>query len=555
MKHKEIRFFLRNVAILAVAAFVACCKGDEPIAEEAIFKTISPVETELSIPRGGSVNLNFSVTDPGFVFDYNVSSPGFQVVLRSNGETPEYYSITGVEKGAEKGEYIATITDLRIENDYNDQVQIGLRFEKGTSKEYCIYSRSFTLKTEGTEGIIVKTGLPIIYIDTENAQEITSKEDYLNATFRINGRGVAEGLDEVTCQIRGRGNTTWTWPKKPYLVKFDSKQSLFGFPKHKRWILLANFMDRTMMRNLVAMKVSSMTDLDWTPRCQSVELVLNGKHVGNYLLIEQVRVDKNRVPVTEMAPEDIEGDALTGGYLLELDFHFDNKFQWLSPYGHSWQWIWGRNDVVPFGIKYPDEDDINNTQINYIKKYVNDAAAALYGSDFKDPEKGYAAFIDVDSFIDYWIVFEVMGNHELGNPGSVYMHKDRGGKLIAGPCWDFDWGILSYRTSPQAKTRLLNDESIWYARLFQDPSFRSKVRARFEELLPQLETIPDYIDKMEKTLEKSSILNFSMWNPAEDASQNGGSIINGDENMTFGEAVKLLKNNYSERLEVIKKNL
>ena len=540
---------MRSVAILVVAAFAACCKGDETIVEEAVFKTITPVETELVIKQGGSVDLNFSVDDPGFVFDYNVNSSGFQVVLRANGDTPEYYSITGIAKGAEKGEYVATITDLGIENDYNDEVQIGLKFEAGTSKEYCIYSRSFTLKTEGTEGLIVKTGLPIIYINTENSKEITSKEDYLNATFRINGRGVAEGLDEVTCQIRGRGNTTWGWPKKPYLVKFDSKQSLFGMPKHKRWILLANFMDRTMMRNLVAMKVSSMTNLDWTPRCQSVELVLNGKHVGNYLLIEQVRVDKNRVPVTEMAPEDIEGEALTGGYLLELDFHFDNKFQWLSEFGHSNEWIWGRNDVVPFGIKYPDEDDINNTQINYIKEYINDTATALYGDDFTDPEKGYAAWIDIDSFIDYWIVFEVMGNHELGNPGSVYMHKDRGGKLIAGPCWDFDWGVLSYKTSPQARTGLLNSKAIWYARLFEDPAFREKLKKRFEELLPKLETIPDYIDQMEKTLSQSAALNFSMWNPAEDG------VINGDENMTFGDAVKRLRSNYMERLEVIQNNL
>jgi hypothetical protein len=157
--------------------------------------------------------------------------------------------------------------------------------------------------------------------------------------------------------------------------------------------------------------------------------------------------------------------------------------------------------------------------------------------------------------VDYWIVFEVMGNHELGNPGSVYMHKDRGGKLAAGPCWDFDWGILSYKTSPQARTGLINRDAIWYGRLFQDPAFCEKVKARFEELLPQLETIPDYIDSLKEMLEKSAALNFLMWNPAEDASQNGGSIINGDENLTFDEAVSRLKSIYIERLEVIGKSL
>ena len=544
---------LRVAVILLVAALASCGHEEVPVPETPVFRDIVPEQTELTIARGGSVMLDFSVQDPDFAFDYDAFSPSFQVVLRSDGRTPEYYAVTKVEKGSAPGAYSATVTDLGIEPDYCDEVQIGLRFGAGTAGEYCIFSRSFTLKTEGTEGLIVRTGLPIIYLNTE--QEVTSKEDYVSGTFRINGRGVADGLDEVTCQVKGRGNTTWAWPKKPYLVKFDKKQSLFGMPKHKRYILLANFMDRTMMRNLIAMRVSSMTGLDWTPHCRSVELVMNGKHVGNYLLIEQVRVDKDRVPVTEMTPEDVSGDALTGGYLLELDFHYDNAYQWLSPYGRSGYWAWGDNNVIPFGIKYPDEDEIKDEQVAYIKKYVDDAAAVLYGDGFKDPETGYGAWIDVDSFIDYWIVFEVMGNHELGNPGSVYMHKDRGGKLVAGPCWDFDWGILSYRTSPAARTGLINDKAIWYQRLFQDPAFRTKVKARFEELLPKLETIPDYIDEMEKTLEKSASLNFAMWNPAEDASQNGGSIINGDENLTFNEAVARLKSIYIERLETIRTSL
>lgn len=208
-------------------------------------------------------------------------------------------------------------------------------------------------------------------------------------------------------------------------------------PAHKRWVLLANFMDRSLMRNLVSMKVASMTALDWTPGCVPVELVLNGKHQGSYLLIEQVRVDDDRVDIAEMTPEDNTGDAVTGGYLLEF----------------------------PFGVKYPDEEDLTKQQLAYIKKYVSDAANTLYGQDFQDPEKGWRAFLDEDSFIDYWIVFEVMGNHELGNPGSVFMHKDRGGKLVAGPCWDFDLGVLSYNTSPQARTGLINGKAIWYERL------------------------------------------------------------------------------------------
>ena len=137
-------------------------------------------------------------------------------------------------------------------------------------------------------------------------------------------------------------------------------------------------MDRTLMRNLVSMKVASMmSNLAWTPGCVPVELVLNGKHMGSYLLIEQVRVDKKRVAVTEMTPEDNVGDAVTGGYLLELDFHYDNEVQWTDPHGHNNQW----GDGIPFGVKYPDPEDLTPQQLTYIKGYISETANTLYGKD------------------------------------------------------------------------------------------------------------------------------------------------------------------------------
>ena len=401
------------------------------------------------------------------------------------------------------------------------------------------------------EIVIPETGLPTVRLSTKSGSLIQSKVNFVPATLSIQTAEGTTDLAQVDCSVRGRGNTTWEWPKKPYLIKLESREKLLGMPKHKRWILLSNFMDRTLMRNLVSMKVSSMTRLDWTPHCEPVELVLNGRHWGSYLLIEQVRVDKNRIDITEMTREDVSGEALTGGYLLECDFHFDNEVQWPELHGSCVQWGSG----IPFAVKYPDPEDLTQEQLSYIKQYIYDTAEAIYGPDFADPEKGYAKYIDVDSFVDYWIVFEVMGNNELGNPGSVFFHKDRGGKLVAGPCWDFDWGVLSYAVSPQGRTGLINGRAIWYARLFEDPAFKEKVRKRFQELLPQLETIPDYIDALQAQLTESAKYNFRMWNPAEDASQNGGWIINGDENMSFSDAVKLLKENYKLRLSVISQSL
>ena len=537
---------------MAVLFTAAACHEEQPAPEpEPRLKSVSVTETSLVLPAEGSVEIAFRVEDPDYVFNYAVDDSRCQVQLMGkDGKVPAEFRISRITPGTEAGLYTAVLTDLGVSTDYEKEVRLLVANSNYLSSVSFMPSAYFKVRSEDF-GVVPKlnTGLPIVYVDTQNGWAINSKETFVPAALRIEGTEEYEGLEDVTCEIRGRGNTTWEWPKKPYLVKMEKKQGVLGMPKHKRWVLLANFMDRTLMRNLVSMKVASLTRLDWTPRCVPVELVLNGVHKGSYLLIEQVRVDKNRVNITEMEPTDNDGEAVTGGYLLELDFHYDNEVQWGDPHGGCVQW--GRNGGIPFGVKYPDEDDLTSQQLTYIKNYVYETAEVLYGDNFTDPENGYAKYIDVDSFIDYWIVFEVMGNHELGNPGSVYMHKDRGGKLVAGPCWDFDWGVLSYRTSPRAEYDLLNDEAIWYARLFQDPAFRAKVKARFQELLPELKKIPDYMDECEKLLTESAKLNFAMWNPAEDASMNDGHIINGDERMTFHDAIARLKDNYRTRLDVM----
>ena len=528
---------------------LASCGEDRIEEQEARLRMVSVDETVIVLPEKGSVELAFQVRDPDYPLNYQVGSTLCQVRLQlRDGTAPVHFRLSEIVKGETPGLYKAILTDTGLYADYVEDACLLLVNRGADGTESYLNSGFFEVRSEGAGyGVLIKTGLPTVYVDTENGKAVTSKTQFVKAKVKIRGNEQYEGLGETSCEIRGRGNTTWTWPKKPYLIKLDEKQHIFGMHKHKRWVLLANFMDRTLMRNLVSMKVSSMTKLAWTPGCVPVELVLNGQHMGSYLLIEQVRVDNHRVNITEMTKDDNSGNAVTGGYLLELDFHYDNEVQWYDYHGHNNQ----SGSGVPFGVKYPDPDDLTTQQLQYIKQYVSDAASALYGVNFKDPEKGWRAYIDEDSFIDYWIVFEVMGNHELGNPGSVFMHKDRGGKLVAGPCWDFDWGVLSYNTSPQARTGLINGSAIWYGRLRQDPAFEAKLKARFQELLPQLETIPDYMDQCEALLTASAKLNFELWNPAEDASQNGGRIINGDENMTFHDAVARLKSIYKERLKVI----
>lgn len=523
--------------ILCMLLAVAC-------KEDNIIKVVTPVArlrsvaieaSTLVLPPEGADEMPFRVRDPEFEFNYDVTSPDCQVRLRAaDGSTPTLFRLLNVIKVDDNGLYKAVVADNGIDPDYVEKVCVMITLHGEGGVESYVPTDFFEVRSEAAGyGVMIKTGLPVLYLDTDGGKKITSKTTFIPGSMRIKGYGGYESQGNMRCSVRGRGNTTWSWPKKPYLVKFDTKQSLLGMPEHKRWVLLANFMDRTLMRNMVSMKVASLTSLAWTPRCVPVELVINNQHVGSYLLIEQVRVSENRVNISKK-----------DGYLIELDFHYDNEVQWRDKHGN-----------IPFGIKYPDPDSITTAQLNYIKKYIAGAADVLYGLDFKDPERGYADWIDVDSFVDYWIVYEVMGNHELGNPGSVFFHKDGNGKLVAGPCWDFDWGVLSYNTSPHARTGFVNKNAIWYGRLFQDPVFADKVRKRFQELKPALETIPAYIDECQILLRKSAELNFAMWNPADDKSQNGGKIINGDENMTFDDAVARLRSIYKERLVIMDSKL
>lgn len=528
---------LRQILFAAALSLLpfSCTKGREDVIKgrenaDPVLKAVITSVTATVIPEGETAEVPFRVEEPDYKFNYSVSTPQCRVkVLLAGGKESDNFRLKDIYYVSGQNSYVAVLEDCGKGENYSEDAYIAIFEESGNGA--FIKSSTFTVRSEIDPAGTVKTGLPVVYVNTQGGVGVYSKTEFVPAGMSIKGVGNLPGLEEVVCSIRGRGNTTWTWPKKPYLVKLEKRTSVLGFPEHKRWVLLANFMDRTLMRNMVSMKVSSMmTNLEWTPHCQPVELVLNGKHQGCYLLIEQVRVDENRVNISEK-----------DGYLLELDFHYDNEFQW-------------KDHNIPFAVKYPDPADLTAQQKTYIKGYIAEVANTIYGSSFKDAQNGYAKYLDVDSFIDYWIVYEVMCNHELGNPGSVFFHKDVNGKLTAGPCWDFDWGVLSFYTSNGANG-LVNGHAIWYDRLFQDPAFKTKVRNRFNELLPQLQTIPDYMEECRALLSESAKLNFAMWNPAEDKSQNGGNIINGDENMSFDAAVDRLKKNFNTHLGVIKSKL
>ena len=379
---------------------------------------------------------------------------------------------------------------------------------------------TFTVKSriEYTFNVeVIYSGLPVVFIETAGGKEIPSKwEDWLSGS-KVTICNPDWTIDyEGSTGVRGRGNSTWSYPKKPYALKLDSKAKILGMPKHKRWVLLANWMDRTLMRNSVSFELASRSGLAYTPRGEFVELFVNGKHNGNYYLCEHIKVDENRVNIDEL-----DDDEVDGGYMMELDTYFDEAFKFRSPVRD-----------LPYMFKDPDE--VNDAQFEFIRNYVSVLEYALY-DDSRFAEGEYMEYIDVDSFADWWIVMELTGIWEPNHPKSTYMHKDKGGKLVMGPVWDFDWETYT------PKTWFSINEALYYKRLFQDPRFVERVKERWEMYKSDYETLPEYIRSEAARIRNSDRMDGPMWPITQ--------WVNGDENMSFDDAVDRMVKVYEERFD------
>ena len=367
------------------------------------------------------------------------------------------------------------------------------------------------------------SGLPAVFIYTKDSQPVPSKwEPWLtgnvmtvfNTDWSVDYSGVLE--------IRGRGNTTWEYPKKPYALKLESKAEILGMPEHKRWVLLANWMDRTLLRNAASFRLSSLSGLAYTPRGEFVELFLNDTHMGNYYLCEQIKVDDDRVNIDELKKDEIDG-----GYLLELDVYYDEANRFYS-------------EIRKLPYMFKDPDDVNGSQFKFIMDYVNDMEASLY-DDARFEAGEYMEYIDLDSFVDWWLVLELAGMAEPNHPKSTYMHKDKGGRLKMGPVWDFDWGTY------MVHTWFLCDKSLYYERLLQDRRFVDKVKERWGMYEDAFRTLPEHIRSEAEKIRVSESINHQMWPITQ--------YINGDEQMSFDEAVESMITAYEKKYDWMDKKI
>lgn len=361
------------------------------------------------------------------------------------------------------------------------------------------------INTNNPDEYLIKTDVPIIRITTTNGVAITSKDDYVDGHMTLTPQdGSSWTVVDSDIEIKGHGNSSWSWAKKPYKIKLSDKASLLGMPEQKNWVLLANYDDKTLIRNDVAFELGRRVGMAWTPRSQFVELYLNGTYEGSYQLTESIEIDKNRVNIDSLGNDDIDQPKVTGGYLMEVDYNGIANANFLI------------NGIIP--ITMHDPSPMADQQKAYITNYMTQVQSVLYGSNFADPNSGYAQYIDVDSCVNWYLVNEIFKNNDAIWWSSVYLYKARNGKLFCGPLWDFDVGAGNSSMNQDAdptgwwvrNSWVANGQ--WMAQMFADPAFRMKVQSRWNELKSsQFDTLNVYIDQRAAALNQTQQNNFARW--------------------------------------------
>ena len=390
--------------------------------------------------------------------------------------------------------------------------------------------------------------LPIVSIDT-GGTPIVNKTTDVPGTITItsaNGQtsylpNSSDGDDTATFHVHG--NTTAGMPKLPYHIKLNTSLDLLntmglscgyvakGKPacdKSKSYVLLANYDDKTFLRDWSASALANAIPIGngylssppnspnpsgtselmpWAAHSLFVELYLNGVYEGNYQLIEEVKVDSHRVNITEMGESDTSGDALTGGYLLEIDQENGEDFMFTTPQG------------VRVGLVDPDPspDPEVPEQTSYISNYVNTAETALFSSNFTDPTLGWRAYFDEASAVNFYIVNDLMGNVDGGDFfSSDYFYKDINNPLLyMGPVWDFDVssGNVNYEPIVNPTSPWMQVMAPWYTQWFTDPGFKADVVTQWNALKSNgvLTTWLASIQQQAANLEQSQTNNSERW--------------------------------------------
>jgi hypothetical protein len=368
---------------------------------------------------------------------------------------------------------------------------------------FCLMA--FFLRSDG-QPVVTSSPLPLLLIDTEGRYIQDEPKIDVNLKLVYNGEGKINQVSDVPSAYSGRigielrGSSSQMFPKKPY--GFETRDnagqnndvSLLGMPKESDWVLNPTYNDKSLLRDAVTYILAGGV-MEYAPRVRMTEVILNGTYEGVYLLTEKIKRDKGRVNIASLKPEDVSGDALTGGYILKLDKETGSAAGagWNSdypPFAGAWQ-------RVLIQLDYPDTEDLQPKQLDYIRKYMQTVENTIAGTSFAHPTNGFRKYIDTTSLMDY-IIFNELSKNPDAYRLSTYFYKERdsdGGMLKFGPVWDYNlgYGNVDYCTGPSPEGLVLQQFNsvcngdywvihFWWKRFLQDGQFSHSLKQRWNTL-------------------------------------------------------------------------
>ena len=487
--------------------------------------------TSLSIKKDCNTALK---SDIDFTYDHNTKTFSAMYLKWIDGENPELLKPTFECNGAEvliNGEAIQSgNTAVSFAEDF----KVTVKAEDGSLAEYTISLNCPQINTE----------LPVLHMRPD--QLISGKDNYVDTYIQLydktagsTGEGWWDSAEKGKIEMRGRGNSTWGLPKKPFRMKFKEKFSPIGLnhAKEKSWVLLAHDMDKSLIRTHIAFEYSRVMFnanekyhhekcLNFTPCSRFINVYytgkyhysdtgktvdLDGEYIGVYQMSDQMERSNGRIAVEKLeAADGNNAEKITGGYIVETDLHDGNRYTALKN--------------LKLTYKYPKDDDFDPAQYDYITDFLNTVEDHLYSNDFKDPNNGWRKHMDEKSLADFIIIKEFAG--DMDGYISTYMYKRRGyDKLFFGPIWDCDKGwdndvrVPHSEYQPQQSLMIYAgfwmpsvESNDWFQQVWNDAEFRKFVAARWAAKKDELKAVTDKVlDELPAQMSKALEANYTVW--------------------------------------------
>lgn len=352
------------------------------------------------------------------------------------------------------------------------------------------------LKEESEEKTQVNE-LPILRFSHSKGTDLN---EYVGVSVSMTDIYGQEILQDSLAQWRWHGNSTRNSPKLPYKFKLSKKADLLGTGASRKWILLANAFDKTLLRNKLIYDLAKELDLPYTPEGQFVEMYVDGEYWGNYLLMEPVEIGKNRVNIHPAKNE----------FVLELEYYQLKDVQLISTQRYH------------VNLSFDGLEDVPEEQVKYVSEFLSKAEDALYSGE----KEQIAQYFDINSFLHVYLINEFCKNADTRYASTRFYLKD--GLLYAGPLWDYDLScgatatnqdrLYYYNNTQPAFTDGWYACSVWWNVLCRLDWFQELFAHRYVELQPQLENLyqdnelgKNRIDTLIAAMEESIAHNYELW--------------------------------------------